>query len=67
MNKADREILDKLQLDITEIKQILKRIMYSVVREKYNTDRNPNPYEPIERDTNPFGPRLWKERDIYQD
>ena len=57
MNKADREILDKLQLDITEIKQMLKRIMHSLVKENYPTDINPIPYEPI----------LWKEKDLYQE
>ena len=67
MNKADREILDKLQLDITEIKQMLKRIMHSLVKENYHTNRNPDPYEPFKRDRNPFEPILWKEKDLYQE
>lgn len=67
MNNTDREILDKLQLDITEIKQMMRRIMYSLIKENYPTDINHIPYEPIKKDRNPFEPIFWKEKDLYQE
>jgi len=64
MNQRDREILDKLQSEITELKDMVERIMIRIgIGEKYK----PEPFTPHPlRERKPFEPVFMKEREYYK-
>ena len=63
MNQRDREILDRLQSEITELKDMVERIMIRIgIGEKYK----PEPFTPHPlRERKPFEPVFMKERKYY--